>query len=899
MNFKFKLVTLLSLAVFASCVEQEVTGLAQTSTNLGGGSSSSTSDSTCSSTNTRILDLGNKYQTTSTGRGLFSDIQQIPGTTNEAIAYDDASATGGKATIMAAYNTGTTFTKETVAGVTTSALAAGAVTGVRLGFLNVGTNAGRPIIAWTTARTTATATGALYVAMRSAAFGTSGTWTSQLIDSSTTANRNAFRAMEMSVSPADQVGIVYMDGAATTSRVRYANCDVNCNAVTNFGTMTALDTIESVASVANAVSTGIAWCKTSSATYVASVVYPGGASLGTRYALCSGTAAACRAIGGWTKVTANVVTTAAPIMQKLLIDNSSIANSKPIVIARNAGGTTMQIHQLQNVCESVVAGTTITPGGTFGGATTANAWHSVMKDSSTGFVHVVFNESTTSVSYVSTVQSVTSTAIGSVTFNAGAGIETLTLPAAGSGMGAATLIQSLNQIKTSYGSAALDFILHEGVVNDITLAPTSTSQSYIQLLPDVTGNILQGTLLAGVQANLYRNIAAATNNLGYPAVVYTDYSIGTFANAPLKYVYRGSTSSGTAWSSIVTIPGTGAPMMPSLAFDHNNKPWISYYDNTTFKYYLVTNSESHGGGDWTTYQFPNNGKTAISAAPSNDDTSVAMAYSGTTAKPIMFIANGNTGLTGLYAAVLTPSTGAWSFVRQIDTIAQGVTRIKSDFDTSGNVVLGYHALTTGLLSPRYAQLTSASANTWTTPLQLLSSGTVGREGLTIKINPSTSKPALAFFDRATGTAYYAYCSKTVASADCSTSTANWPGLPTTPITVDAATGTSLLLPTTNEGVLSAALTFRSDGTPDVSYMTAATTQALKLGTYNGSTFDLTTLKSSTTSFLGIANSTVAATNSINYAMYGLNLDSARANTGQLYNFYVGPGNYLYLTSCGD
>jgi hypothetical protein len=899
MNFKFKLVTLFSLAVFASCVQQEVTGLTQTNTNIGSGSdsTSSTSDSTCSSTNTRILDTGIKYQTQASGRGLFSDIQIIPGSTNEAIAYNDASTTGGKATIMAAYYNGSSFTKETVAGINTINNTSGVVTGVRLGFLNVGSNAGRPIIAWTTTRTAATAVGALYVAMRSAAFGTTGTWTSQLIDSSTTANRNAFRALEMSVSPADQVAIVYMDGIATTSRVRYSNCDVNCNAVSEFATMTALDTIENVATVANAVSTGVAWCKTTGGSYTPAVVYPGGATLGTRYATCSGTAAACRAIAGWTKITPNLSSTAAPVMQKLLIDNTSVAVSKPIIVARNAAGTALQITQIQATCESASAGSIFYSSTPFGGVNSATAWHSVMKDTNTGILHIVMNESTTSVSYVSTVQSVTTQATSTVTLNMGAAIETLTLASASSA-GSAVLNQSENQIYASYGSNALDFVLHEGVVNDTTVTPTSANQSYYQFYPDATGNILQGTLLTGVHANIYRNIAAATNNSGYPGVVYADYSIGTFANAPLKFAYRGSTSTSTTWI-YSTIPGTGAPMMPSLAFDHNNKPWISYYDNTTFKYYLVTNAEVDGSGAWTTYQFPNNGKTTISTAPSNDETSVAMAYSGSTAKPVMFIANGNTGSTGLFAAVLTPSTGTWSPVRQIDTIAQGVSRIESSFDTSGNVVLAYYAHTTAALSPRYTQLTSATANTWTTALQLLSTGTVGREGLTIKINPSTGKPAVAFFDRATSTAYYAYCSKTVASTDCSTTTANWPGLPFSPVTVDASTGASGLITTTNEGALNAALTFRSNGTPDVTYMTLASTQALKLGTYNGSTFDLTTLKSSTTSFSGIANNGAASSSPINYAMYGINVDSVRASTGQLYNFYVGPGNYLYLTSCGD
>ena len=402
---------------------------------------------------------------------------------------------------------------------------------------------------------------------------------------------------------------------------------------------------------------------------------------------------------------------------------------------------------------------------------------------------------------------------------------------------------------------------------------------------------MQGTLIAGVQANMYRNIAGATNNSGYPAAVYADYSIGTFANSALKYTYRGSTSSSSSWVTY-TIPGTGAPMMPSLAFDHNNKPWISYYDNTTFRYYLVTNDQVDGSGTWSSYIFPFNGKTAISTAPSNDDTGVAMAYSGSTAKPVMVIANGNTGTLGLYAAILTPSTGTWSTIRSIDTIAQGVTRIKADFDTSGNVVLGYYALTTGALAPRYAQLTSISTNTWAGPIQLLNTGTVGREGIEIKINPSNGKPAMSFFDRATSTAYYAYCNKTVASGDCANSVGNWPGLPGTPITVDSGTGVSALTVTTNEGILNAGLTFRSNGTADISYMTVAATQALKLGTYNGSSFDLTTLKSSATSYMGIANP-------LNYAMFGVNLDSVRASTGQLYNFYVGPGNYLYLTSCGD
>lgn len=803
---------------------------------------------------TSVIDYGSKGSVVATQRGLWSDLKIPPGGTFPAFAYYDGSASGGSITIKFAYWDGYKYVIENIAG--DSLVAAGSATRVRLAFLSTGV----PMIFWTTGATT------VKMAMRSAAISTAaGIWTSAVID---TVAGGLSRALEVSVSPLDQVGLVYLTGTAATGRARFIYCDQNCSSPFSFVAMTAgTDTIEASNIVAAQMGTGMAWCKNSSASYYPAVAYGGNASASVRYAICQNPLASCTVAAGWTLLT---ILASANVNNSLLIDPTVIGDTPKILTKNAANLQAFQVNQACNVAPTTVA----TNLNTFGtGATTGNAWMSLLKDS-VGKFHVVANESTTSLRYHNSV----ATDFSTTTWNTAGTLNTVTLAAAGAGAGGAALSSTTGNLYISYGFNSAPFNLAAGVVNDYTIASSSAAAVFSNFLPDQTGHIQ----LTSSQA---RNISVAATSGGVPAVAYIDFSIGSAVGARLKYSLRSGTSASSQWP-INIVPGTGNPQYPSLAMDVDNKPWISYYDAAIFRFFLVTNSLSDGSGTWIQYQFPLSAMTANPTLPATNDTALVMQYTTpTTSYPVMYVINSSAGgSNGVKGSRLNTTTGKWSTVQTVDALGASFgSNLSADSQTStSSIALSYLDLTANRVAYNYTVDPTAAYGT-----SSYVSGSTQGQGLAVKINPSTAKPVISYYDYLSNKVYYATCSGTLITCQ---STGGW-----TPLVIEAGAGVSGLA-TGATGVLQllqTSLTLNSSGTATVLYATGIGAAGEMIMTSNSSgSFVKTTLSSGT-------NPSISGASALNFALTGLNVSAVRTSRDNLVSAYVGPGNWLYTTSCGD
>ncbi len=808
--------------------------------------------SSCAAPVTKVIDRGEKSNSTNLGRGLWSDTKMIPGTRRPATAYYDGSATGGSQNLKLSWWNGQSFQVESVAG--DSRVAAGSATFVRLAFLSNG----RPMVFWTTGGTIVKG------AIRSAALTSVGTWTAAVLD---TVAGAATRALEVSVSPLDHVGIIYLTNTTTAGRSRFIYCDAGCSSLASMTAMTTgSGTVEAANVTAAYNGSGVAWCKHNDTTYYPAVVYPAAGSI--RYASCTGSLSSCQTAAGWSARYTNIVATVGTVA-KLYID-STVVGDAPKIITRNAANTLMQAFQMNQACNN--AGPyTFAAGNTFGAATSGTSWANLMKGSN-GIFHVVTNLGTTNINYHNS----TTTNFATTAWNAGGVVETITLPASGAGAGGADINNTDSQIYTSYGGAAAPFNLYMGVVADTGIASSSASAIYYTHLPDLSGGI-NLELTTGA----LRNLSVAATSDGYPGVAYVDSSIGVAAGAKLKYAYRAGVTSSTSWI-VRTLPNTSTPAFASLAFDHLDRPWISFYDAATFRYYLMTNENSDGSGDWSQYQFPITAKTASAVAPATDDTALVMHYSAGVARPLMIVANSTAaGGTGIRAALFDPSVNAFINFTTIDALgASFATRLTADYDLDGNIVVAYYDITATRAEFSY----TSNAQTWLgTPVQVSTAGT-GREGLNIRFDKATGRPGMTYYDRANNSVFYSVCTEDL---DSCSQVSNW-----STSTVSNAAGVSGIT-TAYEQMLNTSLNYDSESNPYVTYMTgiAAPTQMLGIATLNG-TF-------STSSLLSMPASAISGASATNFALAGYNAASVIAANGDFVTAHVGPNNWLYSTSCED
>lgn len=869
----------------------------------GGNSASSAAALSCANPNYSILDYGIKVGAAVTARGVWSDVKYIPtgvapgtGTasgnvvqysSNVGVAFVD---TGAQALKYSFWN-GSTFKTEVVFGNAVSN-----ITYVRLGYLSNAPNTGIPIIFFTNG---AANNGQIMMAVRSSAsFTSAGVWAVQLIDADAGI---ANRALEISISPIDQVGIVYQGTTApTANNVRFVYCTSSCNLPTSYVAQgnAATSRIDAGAT-ANQVHVGVGWCQTAAGIYNPAVVY--GVSATTfRFAICNTGVAgnnlsSCGSNVNWIRTTATMAATGASGTVSDLYLDPSIPNDPAKIMIKDSGSS-LKTFETAVGCAAVGTASTYSAAGSSAivGSGVANIATSHLKilkapdyaNAANERFFAVANDGTTAVRWAA---STTSSFNGAWNANATGVIQTVTLNAAGATNIGADLNTSNRQLITSYGTAAGLFNITMGVVNDYSSPsdPSSASQSYFQLPVDSNGHMQ----LAATQ---YNNVAIASTSTSRPGVAWVDYSSGVATTGRLKYSMRSGTRSTDAWQvfSLPGVSGVPAPQYPSLAFDHLDRPWIGYWDSqgATGRFVLATNTASDGSGAWTSYMFPvmSGGHGAPVAQPAANSVAVAMSYAGGIASPVMIVIDNGT-TKAVKSAKLNPSNGSWSAVTTIEALAlQGGAFLSSDHTSSGLITIAYQVLATGGVRVRYAA--SSDGTTWPTnaSVPFSVSGLAQGEGARIKINPVTGLPGIGYYDRANARIYYATC-----SANCTGS-----GVPifsgnATPVL--SGIGITGLSAVGNANLLDASLTYSAAGD---AYMVYNSGQLDRGGLYLIDNVGGSMPSTAATALVGGINgafSNATATNGgIPWAQRVV-----RMPNGVLAAAYNSAGNWLGIATCGD
>ncbi|MBX3040538.1 MAG: exo-alpha-sialidase [Bdellovibrionaceae bacterium] len=817
---------------------------------------SSNNANTCSAPSTSVLWKGERAAAGTVAiRGAWSDIKVIPSTTYPASAYVDA----GCLCVRYTFWDGTDWKTEIIAaGNSTS------YTFIRLAFLS----SGIPIVVWSNSTTT------LQMAIRSTSSLTdSATWTLTNLDTGGIANRS----IEINVNPLDQVAILYARNTAGTANLII--CSTNCNSGANYSApSTTLGTVGT-----NPNSLGLGWCKAGASTYYPTVALTGATN--SSYAICrqANLANCLTGIASWAGGALQALTGSGAnrASVQLAIDSSTI--DAPVRAALT-NGTNITYYQSSFAGGGCASGTVaaMTSSGAIAGttATSGNAYLVLQRDSG-GNYHIAANEGTTNIKYYNTIT-------GSFTaWNASGNVATATLAAAGATRGGFAVDASLAQAYTTYArtAAASPFPgnLTFGWVENTAIASNNASSAFYETPLTVDGQ-LQMT------ANQVPNVSIASTSEGTPASAFVDYSTNSATAGILRYAYRIGSLATSNWS-VRAVPIVAQPQAVALAFDTSNKPWIAFYDQQTLRFFLVTNTETDGSGVWSTYHFPFATAVTAAVAPAYHSVALAMDKSASGITPVLVVGVANHGTlskTGVWASRLNPTTGAWSSTTQIvsTNLANSISNVSTDYDSNGNIVVAYYNRSASN-RVEYAQSVNGGI-TWSTPTRV-SSFTASGMGAKVKLNPATNRPAITFYDRANNRIFYSYC--TSAFASCST-LSSW-----SYSYVENLTAGVSGLAAASDGLLSAALTFTSTGDAYVVYPIGSGNSGV-LAVNNNSTgsFPLSTALVAGNNTDLISNTTLSA---INFAQPGWDVDAVRTSQGSLHSVYVGPGNWLYVTSCGD
>lgn len=696
---------------------------------------------------------------------------------------------------------------------------------------------GVPMVFWTLGAN-------LKVAIRSAAAGTPGTWTAGIIDTGV-----ASRAVEVSVNPLNQVLVGFLTDTAATGHPKFLYCNSPCTSPANFQTMTPNAFIEATAITAAQVATGAAWCKESATTYYPALSYSVAGAI--HYAVCQNTLANCLNNANWT--TTNIAATTS-VSTKLLL-NSGNSGDVPKAVALGAAGI---VPYEMGATACTAAPVAFGAGAAMGTATSGNAWMTFLEDT-LGKFHLMANESTTSVRYYN------STGTSPVAaWNAPGTVETNTLTAASGG--GADIDSSTDGVYVTYGINAVPFDIHLSRVTNYTAA--SSAATFSTSVSDSYGNL-------NLSASPQKNVAVAATSAGDPAVAYVDFSVGATASAKLKYALRGGSSSSSPWDWVL-VPDTINPQFPALAFDSSNEVWVSFFDAATNKFYLANNSSATGSATWNVYQFPAVPAGAPIALPASNQTAVTMVNGF----PLMIVIDNNAGSKGVKSALFNSTIHAWSAVTTVDPLtsgALGASFLSADGDSSGNAVVAYQDIS--LTKVKYSYSNAGGA--WSAPLAISQPGQ--GPGTSIRISPATDEPAVSYYDQVNNLVIYNACSSAIASC----ATTGW-----TPVTVESSAGVSGLTNTSYQ-LLSASLEYGATGTAYVLYPRGVGNDGNLLMTENASgSFQSSVVADG-------VNGNLPGAPVLNYGIAGWSVATTRNEAGGVTAAYVGPGNWLYATSCGD
>lgn len=826
------------LSMLAACGALGKGSVLTPRTNSSTPTSSETLQTSCTS---KVIDKGSKGTVAAVTRGAYSDVKTIPGTDRAALAYVDAGALSVKLT----WDDGSDYNTEIVSG-------DGAAAWIRLAMLSDQT----PVVLWVSGTT-------LKAAIRSAPLTTTNaTWSAGVIDTGT-----APRAVEVAVNPLDDVGVVYLTNTATAGKAKFLWCAAPCTSPNSFKAMEGSATtavIENNTIGAAQTATGIAWCKVSNSVYYPAVVYTSAANT-VKYGICQNSDLSnCLTSAGWTLQ--SVQATTSSVANALYLD-STVTGDVPKVFSRLAGGVTPYEMSASTACTAAPvafnAGAALTSS-----TNTGSLWMTVLKNPS-GIFQLVANDSTTSVRYY-TSQSTTF----SGAWDTAGTVETTTLPAASSG--GADIDTVSGGIYISYGQNVANYDVRLSRVGDYTLASSSASQTYSNTSPDQTGGIqLIGT-------NLQRmNLSAAKTSSGKFGVAYVDFSVGAVTNAKLKYAYRNTLDGSGSWD-IVQIPGTTNPQYPGLAFDNQNRPWISYFEASTNRFYLTRNSQSDGSGTWVTYLFPAIPSGAPAALPAANETQVAMAVSGSTYYPVMVVVDNNTTSKGVKAARFNPTTTAWSSVTSIDGLtlgAAGASHLSATWSADSGVAIAYRE--NNWTRARYAA--TQDGLTWSGPYTVSTQNGSGA-GVTIALNSANSdSPAMSYYDRANNWVYLSTCSGTLTSC----ASGGW----STSI-IDTAAGVSGLA-SGQEQLLSASIAYTPLGKIYIGYARGQANDGALKGWHNFSS------EQAPFTAMSGSNGNLPGLTALNFGISGWNAKGLINSGSGMTLFHIGPGNWLYTTSCGE
>lgn len=810
---------------------------------------------TCSSPTTSVLWQGERSTATTVAvRGAWSDVKIIPTTTYPASVYTDV----GCACIRYSFWNGTTWKTEVIsAGNTTS------FTQIRLAFLSTGI----PVVVWSNSTTT------LQLAIRnSASTSSEGSWTITNLDTGGT----AIRAVEIKVNPNDQVAVLYARNTAGSSHLIL--CTAGCSSGLNYSAPST--TLGTVGTLPN--SLGLGWCS-SGTSYYPVVALSGAAN--SSFAVCrQGTLSTCLAgIAGWAGGALQTLTGSGAnrVTVQLAMDDTVADAPIRAVLNNGAGLAYYESAFAGGGCSDGTIGA-IASGGTITGtlAASGNAYLELQRVSG-GNYHLVANEALASVRYYNT------TTASFAAWNASGIVATTTLGAAGATRGGLAVDTTLNQAYTTFARTAavtpFNGNLVFGWVENTTVASNGATAEFYQTPLTIDGQMQMG-------AAQVPNISVSATSTGTPAAAFVDYSANVATAGVLKYGIRSGDLAANIWN-IRTLNVAAQPQNVALAFDSSNKPWIAFYDQLTLRFLLVTNSETDGSGVWSTYYFPFRTAVTAAVAPAYHSVSLAMDKSASSITPVMVVGVANHGTvanTGIWSARLNPATGDWLNLTQIDStnLANSVSNLTSDFDATGNIVIAYYDRSA---SNRLEYSQSVNGGVAWSAASPVTAFTASGMGAKIKLNPATNRPAVTFYDKANNRVYFSQC--TTALASCG-SLANW-----SYSFVENLTAGVSGLAATLDGLLGTGLTFTSLGTAYVTYPIGAGNSGV-LALNNNSTGSF---PPSATLVLGknantLANSAISA---MNFSQPGWNVDSVRTSTGALHSLYVGSGNWLYGTSCGD
>ncbi len=240
---------------------------------------------------------------------------------------------------------------------------------------------------------------------------------------------------------------------------------------------------------------------------------------------------------------------------------------------------------------------------------------------------------------------------------------------------------------------------------------------------------------------------------------------------------------------------------------------------------------------------------------------------------------------------MNPVTGAWSAVTTIESLAaQGAAFLSADWSQSSNLItVAYQNLKTANVRVKYSASTDGGL-TWpvnaSAPFPI--SGIGQGEGTTVKINPQTGNPSIAYYDRTNARLFLAQCTANCSGTAVPTFTGTGTGILN-------GIGIAGLAGAGNANLLNAGLTFSGAGDAYIVYNSGQLdVGALRLVDNVGGILP-SNLPTTLVNGANGAFSNAAATNG--GIPWGQRV--TRMTNGVLAAAYISAGNLLNITTCGD